>query len=303
LVPPAPTPSARLVRAAAAERADLRRHRERLLGARDRLRAELETIEAALRDLDDRDALLERLAGPPAAAEVNAGGPRGGDGATSGGPPGEASAFARERPGSAAASGDERRGPGSPSGGERPGVAAASADERSSLGSESGGRRPGVAPGAAADPPARAVPLLRGPAIRRAAVQVLRALPDRPQALHYRAWFEAVRAAGFEVAGKDPLAVFLTQLSRSPVVRRGTQSGVYELDPTAPRRLRERLDALHAELRGLTATPSATADLTAIRARRAAITTQITRVEKALEEAESTLDGGGGPAARVAATG
>jgi hypothetical protein len=210
MVPPTPTPSARLVRAAAAERADLGRHRERLLAARDRLRTELAGIEASLRDLDERDALLDRLAGP--------------------------------------------------------------------------------APAAAVSPPrtSDATPL-RGPAIRRAAVEVLRGLPERPQALHYRAWFDAVCAAGYAVAGKDPLAVFLTQLSRSPVVRRGTQSGVYELDPTARRRLRQRLDALHGELRGLTAAPSATADLTAIRARRAALTAEISRVEKALEEAEAAL--------------
>jgi hypothetical protein len=213
MVPPTPTPSARLVRAAAAERADLGRHRDRLLAARDRLRAELAGIEASLRDLDERDALLDRIAGPaPAGPAVSV-----------------------------------------------------------------------PASGAVAGAP------LRGPAIRRAAVEVLRGLPGRPQALHYRAWFDALRAAGYAVAGKDPLAVFLTQLSRSPVVRRGTQSGVYELDPTAPRRLRERLDALHRELRGLTAAPSATADLTAIRARRAALTAEISRVEKALEEAEAAL--------------
>jgi chaperonin cofactor prefoldin len=223
MVPPTPTPSARLLRAAEAERADLGRHRERLLAARDRLRAELEDVEASLRELDERDALLDRLAGsaPVPAAAVAA-------------PPNET----------------------------------------------------GAAP-------------LRGPAIRRVAVEVLRARPDRPQAMHYRDWFEALRAAGYAVAGKDPLAVFLTQLSRSPAVRRGTQSGVYELDPGAPRRLRERLDALHAELRGLTAAPSTTADLTAIRARRAAITTEITRVEKALEEAEAVL----GAPAPVAAAG
>jgi hypothetical protein len=227
MVPPTPTPSARLVRAAAAERADLARHRDRLLAARDRLRAELEGIEASLRDLDDRDALLDRIAGPA----------------------------------------------------------------------------PGVGPAAAATataPRAGGAMPLRGPEIRRAAVEVLRARPDRPQALHYRDWFDALRAAGYAVAGKDPLAVFLTQLSRSPVVRRGTQSGVYELDPTAPRRLRERLDGLHAELRGLTAAPSATADLTAIRARRAALTAEITRVEKAIEEAEAVL---GAAADAVAAAG
>jgi chaperonin cofactor prefoldin len=223
MVPPTPTPSARLVRAAAAERTELGRHRERLLTACDRLRAELAEIEASLRELDERDALLDRIAGPAPAVPV---------------------------------------------------AAAVSAP-------------PGTTP-------------LRGPAIRRVAVEVLRALPERPQALHYRDWFDAVRAAGYAVAGKDPLAVFLTQLSRSPVVRRGTQSGVYELDPSARGRLRERLDALHGELRGLTAAPSATADLTAIRARRAALTAEITRVEKALEEAESAL---GAAPERVAAAG
>src|SRR3954470_15033850 len=68
MVPPTPTPSARLVRAAAAERADVARHRERLLGARERVRAELAGIEAALRDLDERDPRPAGLPGPPPAA-------------------------------------------------------------------------------------------------------------------------------------------------------------------------------------------------------------------------------------------
>jgi hypothetical protein len=58
-------------------------------------------------------------------------------------------------------------------------------------------------------------------------------------------------------------------------------------------------------LRGIAATPTATADLTAIRARRAAITTQITQVEKALEEAEAALGPSlvpGGAAAAAAAS-
>jgi hypothetical protein len=232
MVPPAPTPSARLVRAAAAERAELGRHRDRLLSARDSLRAELQAIEASLRELDERDALLDRLAGPPVRPAV--------------------------------------------AGEPRPAASAASAA------SAAGQRAP-----------------LRGPAIRRAAVEVLLAHPDGPQALHYRAWFDALVAAGYEVAGKDPLAVFLTQLSRSPVVRRGTQSGVYELDRGAPRRLRDQLDALHAELRGIAGTPSPTADLTAIRSRRAALTTQISQVEKALEEAEALV----GPSAAVGSAG
>jgi hypothetical protein len=141
--------------------------------------------------------------------------------------------------------------------------------------------------------PARSLPHaatpLRGPAIRLAAVRVILEHPKRPDALHYRDWFAALEDAGHVVAGKDPLAVFLTQLSRSPAVRKGTQSGVYELDRAAPHRLRARLDALHHQLRNLTAAAGATADLAGVRARRAEITAEITRTEKALEEAEALL--------------
>ena len=260
MVPPAPTPSSRLLRAAAAEREELGRHRTKLLSARDSLRAELASIDASLRALDERDALLDRLAGPVAAAAGHRADPAGAD-ARSGGPEASGAPTALVAPAPAA---------------------------------------PGPAPAAGADVAPARTPL-RGPAIRRAAVEVLLTHPERPEALHYRAWFAALRDAGYTVAGKDPLAVFLTQLSRSPVVRRGTQSGVYALDPGAPRRLRDELDALHAELRGIAATPAATADLTAIRGRRAALTTQITQVEKALEEAEGVL--GARPGAPVAAAG
>lgn len=222
MLPAAPAPSPRLVRAAAAEREHLRGHRDRLLATRAELRAQLERIDASLREIDDRDALLERLTGPmtlPVAAAV---------------PPGPA---------------------------------------------------PSSSPGTGSDVP------LRGPAIRRAAVEVLLAHPDRPGALHYRDWFALLCDAGYAVAGKDPLAVFLTQLGRSPAVRRGTESGIYELDLAAPRRLRAQLEALHDELRRLAATPGAGADLAAVRTRRAEITTRISRTEKALEEAEACLAG------------
>ena len=220
MVPPTPSPSSRLVRAAAAERADLRRHRERLLESRESLRAELDHIEASLHEVDERDALLDRLAGPAPEA--------------------------------------------------RP-----SAPEPSAAGASKGADTSST--------------VLRGPAIRRAAVEVMLRHPERPEALHYRDWFEALRSAGYAVAGKDPLAVFLTQLSRSPAVRKGSQSGVYELDRSAPQRLRQQLDRLHDELRALTATPSATADLPTIRARRVELTTEIGHAEKALEEAEHVL--------------
>jgi septal ring factor EnvC (AmiA/AmiB activator) len=132
--------------------------------------------------------------------------------------------------------------------------------------------------------------VLRGPAIRQTAVKTLRADPRHPQALHYRDWFALLDQSGYSVAGKDPLAVFLTQLSRSPVVRRGTQSGVYELDLDAVERLRHQLAQRQHHLWTLTSAASSTTDLSGIRTQRTALTQEIDKLEKALEEAEMTLD-------------
>lgn len=133
--------------------------------------------------------------------------------------------------------------------------------------------------------------LLRGPVIREVAVQVLLSQPHDIEALHYRRWYELIRGAGYEVAGKDPLAVFLTQLSRSPVVRKSTEAGVYEIDRHAPDRLRKRLQALTAELREATTTPEAPAELAEIRARRHDLQVTISQQERALEEAQRVLPG------------
>ncbi len=56
-------PSARLLRAVAAERGDLERRREELLDRRRRLQAELDEIEASMAELDERLMLIGRLAG------------------------------------------------------------------------------------------------------------------------------------------------------------------------------------------------------------------------------------------------
>lgn len=130
--------------------------------------------------------------------------------------------------------------------------------------------------------------LLRGPAIRETAVRLL-APRTGIEAMHYRAWYDEMIGAGYGVAGKDPLAVFLTQLSRSPVVRKTTQSGVYELDRDAPVRLRRELSRLQSELRDVAAGSPPTADLGAIRQRRDELMNTIRQSERALEEAERVL--------------
>jgi chromosome segregation ATPase len=135
---------------------------------------------------------------------------------------------------------------------------------------------------------AEAHELLRGPAIRETAVHVLTATGG-VEAIHYREWFKLLGAAGYSVAGKDPLAVFLTQISRSPVVRKGTQAGVYELDLESPARLRRELNRLQSELRDLADEPQSTLSLAQVRSRRERLTTAIGRLERELEEAERVL--------------
>jgi hypothetical protein len=132
--------------------------------------------------------------------------------------------------------------------------------------------------------------VLRGPAVRETAVRLLLSRCDAITALHYREWFDMVTGEGFAIGGKDPLAVFLTQITRSPVVRRSTQAGVYEINRDAPARLRRELERLHEQLREVaTASPSA-GDLPTARARRQQLTTKIGRVERALQEASRLLD-------------
>lgn len=132
-----------------------------------------------------------------------------------------------------------------------------------------------------------ALELLRGTAIREMAVRVLVERGAGP--IHYRAWHELLRDAGYAVSGKDPQATLLTQISRSPIVRRTTSAGIYEIDREAPERLRRALAALQAELRELTTAPAAPDNVLSVRARREELVSQISAHERALDEAERVL--------------
>ena len=225
-----PHPSTRLLRAAEAEQTDLLRHRERLAHRRAALLEEIRQLDDALSTVDERLAVLGRLAGDPGGAT--------------------AAARVTGEPGAGTA------------------TAGAHADARGATDART---------------------ILRGPAIREAAVRVVISQPQRIEAIHYRRWFELLEEAGYAVAGKDPVAVFLTQVTRSPVVRKATNPGVYEVDRQAPLRIRQRLERLQGELRELMATPSAPFDLAAIRARRHELDLEISQHERALEEALRVL--------------
>lgn len=73
---------------------------------------------------------------------------------------------------------------------------------------------------------------LQGQQLRVAAMQILMKKLGTKRPIHYRRWYELMTEAGYAAGGKDPLATFLTQVTRSPLVHRVEgQSGVYEIDP------------------------------------------------------------------------
>ena len=129
---------------------------------------------------------------------------------------------------------------------------------------------------------------IKGPEIREVAVQVLLSQPLYIEAIHYGAWYDMVITAGYEITGKNPKAVFLTQITRSPVVKKAVEPGIYEIDRQVPLRLRQRLDRLNAELRDLSGTTS-DPDADEARRRRRELTVQISRAERELDEALHVL--------------
>ena len=130
---------------------------------------------------------------------------------------------------------------------------------------------------------------LTGSAIRITAVRVLTD-SGHAGAIHYREWFDLLRNAGYEVGGKRPDAVFLSQITRSPVIKATTRPGVYELDSDAPGRLTRNLEALQQELTSLAAEQSANRqDLARKTAAQEEIGLEIRRTQKALTEALKSL--------------
>ncbi|MEJ7567760.1 MAG: hypothetical protein WKF41_05790 [Gaiellaceae bacterium] len=71
---------------------------------------------------------------------------------------------------------------------------------------------------------------LRGRRLREIAVELLRQRRVPGDVVHYREWFDLLVAAGVRIAGKDPLATFLTQISQAPEVKSvRPRSGLYRL--------------------------------------------------------------------------
>ena len=71
---------------------------------------------------------------------------------------------------------------------------------------------------------------LRGERLREVALEVLQRLSASGDPVHYRIWFDALVQSGYRILGRDPLATFLTQITRIEKVESvGRRSGLYRL--------------------------------------------------------------------------
>jgi hypothetical protein len=92
---------------------------------------------------------------------------------------------------------------------------------------------------------------LRGRPLREQAARLLYLRHGAGQLVHYRQWFDELLAEGWDISGKDPLASFLTNVTRAPLVERGEAPGTYQLDLSRADAYRQRLAEQQAELRDL----------------------------------------------------
>lgn len=152
------------------------------------------------------------------------------------------------------------------------------------------------------DAAAPAHEILRGAQIREQAARLFYQRHGAGKALHYRSWFELLIESGVEIAGKDPMATLLTNISRSPVVVRGAEAGTYAIDSEAPDRLRKELGEFHAELVDLAGVIARNDEPTPqLLEHRSELLSSIQRHEKLLGEADRVLGPSGHPGLAQAA--
>lgn len=131
--------------------------------------------------------------------------------------------------------------------------------------------------------------LLRGARIREIAVLLLASSANPTRPIHYQQWYGLLREAGYGIDAQDPLATFLTQVTRSSVVRRADAPGVYALDLDAPRVLGDRLQQLEQQLRRPAPEHPSIEGIAEARDERSTIVRSIRTTERQLEEALRSL--------------
>ena len=142
----------------------------------------------------------------------------------------------------------------------------------------------------------RAVPAgdpvrLRGPRIREHAVRALAAAEHGDAPIHYRDWYALLRSSGYVATGQNPLATFLSQIRRSPLVSSTTTKGVYVMDWEVLPRARARLRTLTEQLQGPQPAHDANADAVRVaREERTTALAEMRKLERDIDEMERSTD-------------
>jgi hypothetical protein len=133
--------------------------------------------------------------------------------------------------------------------------------------------------------------LLRGAAIRHAAVRAALADAEPARPRHYREWLDLIEAGGRRIDGRDPGATLLTQLYRCPLIVRTPEPGTYQLDRGALDGLEARREAVHAEaatqVKSAAAHEHAAIDLVHALA---GIEAEVRRADRAIAEANELIE-------------
>ena len=133
--------------------------------------------------------------------------------------------------------------------------------------------------------------VLKGAQIREFAVNLVVRTRYADEGIHYRTWFDLVSAQGVKLTGKDPVATFLTQISRSPVVMRSEKPGVYLIDFTFPDNAKARIHELE-QILDSAADGDPEASIDEIEAQRVAqrkAKTEVRTLRRAIQEADRSL--------------
>lgn len=132
--------------------------------------------------------------------------------------------------------------------------------------------------------------VLRGSRLREEAVRILVTRVGIREPIGYRDWYRLLREAGFVVLAKRPLAAFLTTVSRSPLVKRGSEPGSYYVDPAVVEGLQQELREYRAELLHLEEhLATRPAGVSPLQQHRLNLMASIRRLERQVAEADRIL--------------
>lgn len=137
--------------------------------------------------------------------------------------------------------------------------------------------------------------VLKGAQIREFAVSLVVGSRHAEEGIHYKTWFDLVSAQGIHLSGKDPVATFLTQISRSPVVKKSERPGVYLIDFAFPDAALARILELE-QIANSSVGGDSESSIDEIETQRVAhrtAKTEVRALQRALDEASRSLRGEG----------